>query len=260
MIGTDCKQRRVIVTAGADGIGRAIASAFHSRGALVHVCDISEPALAELARTVPGIVGVHTDVSDEGSMDEFMQRALQELGGLDVLVNNAGISGPTARVEDITYADWRRTLAVNLDGMFLATRRSVPALIASGGGAIINLSSVAGRLGSPTRLPYSASKFGVVGMTQTLAMELGPHGISVNALLPGAVEGPRFDRVMAARAEEIGGSPAEVHAAFLRKISMRTTVMAEEIAEMAVYLACGPGRRISGQSISICGNAETLAP
>ena len=260
MIETNCTGRRVIVTAGADGIGRAIALAFHERGARVQVCDVSEPALAELARTTPGIIGTCTDVSDESGMDGFMQRALDGLGGLDVLINNAGISGPTARVEDISYADWRRTLAVNLDGMFLATRRAAPALIAAGGGAIVNLSSVAGRLGSPMRLPYSATKFGVVGMTQTLAMELGPHGISVNALLPGAVEGPRFDRVMAARAEEIGGSPVEIHAAFLRKVSMRTTVMAEEIAEMAVYLACGPGRRISGQSIGICGNAETLAP
>ena len=260
MINIDCTQRRVVVTAGAAGIGLAIASAFRERGARVHVCDISESALVELARLDTGIVGLHADVSDEGSIDGFMQRALDELGGLDVLVNNAGISGPTARVEDITHDDWRRTLAVNLDGMFLATRRAVPALVASGGGAIINLSSVAGRLGSPMRLPYSTSKFGVIGFTQTLAMELGPRGISVNALLPGAVEGPRFDRVMAARAEEVGKSPAEVHTDFLRKVSMRTTVLAEEIAEMAVYLACGPGRRISGQSISICGNAETLAP
>lgn len=259
MIETDCSGRRVVVTAGAAGIGRAIASAFRGRGALVHVCDVSEPALDELARSGTGIVGHRADVALEPEVDAFMGRALDALGGLDVLVNNAGVAGPTAKVEEITFEDWRRTLAVNLDGMFLPTRRAVPALIAAGGGSIVNLSSIAGRLGIPFRLPYATSKFGVIGLTETLAMELGPHGISVNAILPGAIEGDRFDRVMAARAEKLGETPEGSRAAFLKKTSMRTTVTPQEIAEMAVYLACGAGRRISGQSISICGNVETLA-
>lgn len=258
MADIDCMGKRVVVTAGASGIGFAIASAFRGRGANVHVCDADADALALLARSDAGIIGHHADVSVEVDVDGFMGAALSALGGLDVLVNNAGIAGPTALIENVSFADWKRTLAVNLDGMFLATRRAVPALAKAGGGAIINLSSVAGRLGVPLRSPYSTSKFGVIGLTETLAMELGPQGISVNAILPGAIEGSRFDRVMSARAAEIGGTSQDARTAFLRKTSMRTTVTPEEIAEMAVYLACGPGRRISGQSISVCGNVETL--
>jgi NAD(P)-dependent dehydrogenase (short-subunit alcohol dehydrogenase family) len=254
----ECAGKRVIVTAGAAGIGLAIARAFAAKGARVHVCDLAEAALAALSGSDPGIVGHRADVADEAAMDRFMADAIAALGGLDVLVNNAGMAGPTARIEAIAFADWRRTLSVNLDSMFLATRRAVPALVAAGGGAIVNMASVAGRLGVPLRLPYATSKFGVVGLTETLAMELGPRGISVNAILPGPVEGERLERVLTARAEELGSTVEEARAAFVRKISLRTTVTANEIADMAVYLACGPGRRISGQSISVCGNVETL--
>jgi NAD(P)-dependent dehydrogenase (short-subunit alcohol dehydrogenase family) len=254
----DCQAKRVIVTAGASGIGLAIARAFAAKGARVHVCDVAAAALAALPVSDPGIIGHRANVADEKDMDRFMADAIEALGGVDVLVNNAGMAGPTARIENIAFADWRQTLSVNLDSMFLATRRAVPALVAAGGGAIVNLSSVAGRLGVPLRLPYATSKFGVVGLTETLAMELGPRGISVNAILPGPVEGERLERVLAARAEELGSSVDDARTAFVRKISMRTTVTAEEIADMAVYLACGPGRHISGQSISVCGNVETL--
>jgi NAD(P)-dependent dehydrogenase (short-subunit alcohol dehydrogenase family) len=255
----DATNRRVVVTAGCSGIGKVIAERFASLGARVWVNDVDAGAAARMRQANPGIGVVAADVADEAAMDGFMAEALEALGGLDVLVNNAGVAGPTKRVEEITLDEWRRTLAVNLDGMFLATRRAVPALIEAGGGAIINLSSIAGRLGFPLRSPYSTSKFGVIGFTQTLAMELGPHGISVNALLPGVVDGDRARRVVAAKAEALGVTPEEFEAHLLRHVSMRTKVQPEEIADMAIYLGCGPGRRISGQSISICGNFETFS-
>lgn len=254
MITTDWPAKRVVVTAGADGIGLAIAEAFAERGARVHVCDVSEGALRALSGRDSNIVGHHADVASESDIDRFMNAALDAMGGLDVLVNNAGISGPTAPVEDITLSDWRQTLAVNLDGMLLATRRAVPALEAAGGGAIVNISSIAGRLGASLRLPYCTTKFGVVGLTQSLAVELGPRNISVNAILPGFVEGERINRVIRERAEALDLTVEEMRTKFLKYVSMRTTVTAQEIAEMAVYLASRAGCHISGQSISVCGN------
>lgn len=254
----DATGKRVVVTAGAAGIGRAMARTFAAEGARVWICDIDEAALEQFRAENPGMGAVEADVSDEAGMSAFFDAALADLGGVDALVNNAGIAGPTCRVEDMDFADWRRTMSVNLDSVFLATRLAVPHL-KKNGGAIVNLSSVAGRLGVPLRLPYVTSKFGIVGLTETLAMELGPYGISVNALLPGAVEGARLDRVIDARAKAFGVGFEAERKKFLSRISMRTTVTPQEIADMALYLACGPGKHISGQSISICGNVETFS-
>ena len=247
---------RVIVTAGASGIGRTVAETFLAQGASVHVCDISEPYLADVAQALPGIGTTRADVADEQQVARLFEEATNHLGGLDVLVNNAGIAGPTAAVEEVRLADWEHTLAVNITGQFLCARRAVPLLKQAGSGSIVNMSSVVGRLGLPLRTPYVASKWAVVGFTKTLAMELGPHGIRVNAILPGLVEGERQTRVIEAKAKALGVSYAELEEELLNSVSLRKKVSPEDIANMITFLCSKRGSSISGQAISVCGNVE----
>jgi NAD(P)-dependent dehydrogenase (short-subunit alcohol dehydrogenase family) len=249
---------RVLITAGAAGIGRAIADTFADHGARVWVCDISEAALEACRAERPDYGVVHCDVAEADQIDAFFDQAIAELGGLDVLVNNAGIAGPTAGVEDIDPADWRRTVDINLNSYFYCARRATPLLKAAGDGAMINISSVAGRLGFAQRTPYAATKWAVVGFTQSLAKELGPHGVRVNAILPGIVEGPRIDRVIAARAEVANVSLEDAEATMLGHVSLRRKVSAQDVANMALFLCSPLGRNISGQSLSVCGNVETI--
>lgn len=249
---------RALVTAGASGIGRAIVEALIEAGARVHTCDIDEAALAECAAALPEVGTTLADVASEGDVDRLLVEAEAQLGGLDALVNNAGIAGPTAPIEEIDPADWRRCLEVDLTGQFLCARRAVPLLKAAGGGAIVNISSVAGRLGYAYRTPYAAAKWGVIGLTQSLARELGPHRIRVNAILPGIVAGPRIDRVIDARARQTGMSFAEMERTYLANVSMRTKVTAGDVAAAVVYLCSPLGALVSGQSLGVCGNVETI--
>ena len=189
----------------------------------------------------------------------MVDAAVTCLGGLDVMINNAGITGPTAKVEDISVADWDRTIAVDISGMFYCTRRAVPLLKAAGGGSIINISSIAGRLGFPLRTPYSAAKWAVVGFTKSLAMELGPSNIRVNAIQPGVVEGDRVNRVIRAKADALGVSFEEYREQFVSTISLRRMVSADDVASMAPFLATPAGRNISGQAISVCGDHGMMA-
>jgi NAD(P)-dependent dehydrogenase (short-subunit alcohol dehydrogenase family) len=252
------KGLRVLVTAGASGIGRATAETFQAAGAKVHICDVSTAALEQFKRANPGITQSVADVSDLRQVDQLFADVKQHLGGLDVLVNNAGIAGPTALVEDVKPEDWDRTIAVNINGMFYCTRLAVPMLKTAGGGSIANLSSTAGRLGFPLRSPYAATKWGVVGFTQSIAMELGPHNIRANAILPGVVEGERIDRVMSARAQARGISVEQAKKEAVERVSMRLMVSAQDIANMIVFLASDAGKHVSGQSMPVCGNVETL--
>lgn len=250
--------RKVLVTAGAAGIGLAIARAFAEVGAQVLVCDVDERALAALAGAQPAIAGVVCDVADEAQVERLFGEVERRLGGLDLLVNNAGIAGPTGGVAEIAPADWRRTLDVNITGMFLCTRLAVPLLRKAEEPAIINLSSVAGRLGYAFRSPYAASKWAVVGFTSSLAKELGPEGIRVNALLPGVVRGERIERVFADRARTLGVPVEEVRRSYLEKVSLREMVEPEDMAAMALFLCSPAGRHVHGQALSICGNVETI--
>jgi NAD(P)-dependent dehydrogenase (short-subunit alcohol dehydrogenase family) len=249
---------RVLVTGGASGIGWAMAVALQQEGARVHLCDASPERLAEALSQQPEMSGTVADVASEQQIDLVFDELRQSLGGLDVLVNNAGIAGPTAAVEDIHPDDWSRTLAVNITGQFLCARRAVPLLKAAGGGSIINMSSVAGRLGYPLRTAYAASKWAVIGFTESLAIELGPHDIRVNALLPGIVDGERMRRVIAARADALGLSYDEMESRYLAQVSLRRMVTHADVAAMALFLCSGAARNISGQSLSVCGNVETL--
>ncbi len=245
---------RVIITAGAGGIGRVMADSFAAAGARVHVCDIDPVALADCPHPA-----MQANAGDAADMDRFIDHALTGLGGLDVLVNNAGIAGPTKPVELVEPGELDATLQVGLASQFHCARRAVPALRQAGGGSIINLSSVAGRFGFPLRSPYAAAKWGVIGFTRTLAMELGSDGIRVNALLPGLVEGPRIRRVLRDKALAAGvGDNVQTERA-LASVSLRCFVSQQDIANMALYLASPFGATISGQALSIDGGMEWLS-
>ena len=244
---------RVLVTAGAAGIGKAIAETFLRHGAKVHVCDVDEKALSAI-----GNVGkTRADVASVADVDRLFEDVRKTLGGLDVLVNNAGIAGPTAKVEDIRPEDWDRCISVDLNGMFYCTRKAMPMIKAAGGGSIINLSSIAGRLGFPLRTPYAAAKWAVVGFTQSLAAEAGPDNVSVNCIQPGVVEGERVERVIDAKAKGLGIGNDEMRARLLGSVSMGIMVSAQDVAETALFLAT-TGRHISGQSISVCGGVRYM--
>ncbi|POF30926.1 NAD(P)-dependent dehydrogenase (short-subunit alcohol dehydrogenase family) [Roseibium marinum] len=252
------KGLRVLITAGASGIGEAIARAFAEADAKVLVCDIDANALERLAADVPGILTVVADVSDEAAVTAMLEDARVKLGGLDVLVNNAGISGPTGRIDTLSVEDIRRTLDIDLLGQFLVVRQAAPLLRQSEAGAIINISSVAGRLGYGLRTPYAASKWGIVGFTQSLAKEMGPDGIRVNAILPGIVRGPRIESVIRARAEAEGISYADMEKQYLANVSLRRMVEPEDVAGLSLFLCAPAGANISGQAISVCGNVENI--
>ncbi len=242
----DLTGQRVAITAGANGIGRVMADSFAARGARVFISDIDEAALSSC-----GHASMRADAGSASEMEAFVDAALAHLGGLDVLLNNAGIAGPTARVEDLTPEQVETTLRVDLASMFACARRAIPALRAAGGGAIINLSSAAGRFGFALRAPYSAAKWGVIGFTKSLSIELGPDGIRVNAILPGPVEGPRIRAVLKAKAEAAGITEEAMTERALAMTSLRSFVTQQDIANMALYLASPFGATISGQAISI---------
>lgn len=248
---------RVLVTAGASGIGAAVAEAFVAADARVHVCDIDHEALARQSERLPQMGGSLADVAVESEVDGLFASVRERLGGLDVAVNNAGIAGPTAAIEATDFSDWQRTIDVNLGGQFLVARRAAP-LLRDSGGLLANIASVAGRLGYPFRSAYAASKWGVVGLTESLARELGPDGVRVNAVLPGIVRGERIERVIAARAQTLGISYEEMERQYLERVSLRRMVEPEDVAAAILFLASPGGAHISGQSLSICGNVETL--
>lgn len=249
---------RVLVTAGASGIGRAIVDKLHAARLRVHICDISGDALDTARAALPGLSTSTADVSDEAQVQAMFDDVARSMGGLDVLINNAGIAGPTGVVSELSPADWRRTIDVNLNGAFYCTRLAVNLLRQSKDASIINVSSVAGRLGYGFRTPYAASKWAIVGFTKSLAVELGPEGIRANAILPGIVKGPRIEGVIAARAKTTGVDYATMEKQYLAKVSLRRMVDADDVADMALFL-CSPGARsITGQTISVDGNVESL--
>lgn len=252
------KDLRVLITAAASGIGRAVAGAFLENGTRVHICDINDEQLDACTELLPGAGISKADVSDPAQVDRLFEEAVSYLDGLDVLVNNAGIAGPTAPIEDVSPEEWNRTMAININGQFYCARRAVPLLKKAGGGSIVNMSSSAGLLGYPMRSPYAASKWAVIGLTKTMAMELGEFGIRVNAVCPNAVEGPRMDAVIAAEAKAKGISEKKVYEGLVQGTAMRTFVSTDDVANMILFLCSEAGSKISGQSLSVDGFTETL--
>ena len=255
---------RVLITGGASGIGLVMAQAFIEAGARVHVCDASQQAIDALQKAQESvelnrITATLADVADRAAVERVFVDVQAELGGLDVLVNNAGIAGPTGGVDELDEQEWNNTVDVNLNAQFYFARRAVPLLRqARDGGTIIALSSVAGRLGYAFRTPYAATKWAVVGMTKSLAIELGPSNIRVNAIQPGIVKGPRIERVIAARAKQMNLSYEDMEKQYLAKISLRRMTTPEEVAATTLFLCSPAGSGISGQAISVCGNVEVL--
>lgn len=240
--------RRVLVTAGAAGIGLAIARRFAAEGARVMVTDVDAAALAALPA---GIGAVRADVVDEPAMAALALRIAAEWDGLDVVCANAGIKGPTARVTETALDGWRECMGVNLDGAFLTARHMLPLMGA--GGVILFTSSTAGIYGFPYRAPYAAAKWGVIGLMKTVAMEEGPRGIRANAILPGSVRGPRIDRVFAAEAAQKGMTMQAVRAGYEAGTALRALSEAQDVAEMAFFLASPAARMVSGQAIAVDG-------
>jgi NAD(P)-dependent dehydrogenase (short-subunit alcohol dehydrogenase family) len=249
----------VLVTAGASGIGRVIAETFLSHDCRVHVCDIDQRAIDEFLGANPGASATLADVSDTAAVDGLFHQIQAQYGELHVLVNNAGISGPTALVEDISPAEWELTIAVNLNGQFYCARGAIPLLKQVKNGCIINISSSAGLLGCPMRAPYTASKWAVIGLTKTLAMELGPLGIRVNAICPASVEGARIERVIAQEAKSRGVTKEQVREAYARQTSMRQFISAQDVANMALFLASDLGKNVSGAALRVDGHTESLS-
>ena len=250
---------RVFVSAGAAGIGAAIAEAFVQAQAKVYICDVNAAAVADARSRLPDLHAGIADVSDRAQVDAIIDDARQKLGGLDVLINNAGIAGPTGAVEDLDPAQWESTVSTNLNSQFYFLRKAVPVLKeTSDCASIIAMSSVAGRLGYPFRTPYASTKWAIVGLVKSLAAELGPSNIRVNAILPGVVEGERMSKVIAARADALGISFDAMRDEYLKKISLRRMVTVDDIAAMALFLASPAGGNITGQAISVDGNVEYL--
>lgn len=252
------KGKKVLITAGASGLGLEMAGVFLAAGSDVLICDVSGPSLEAAQRQHPTLRTTFCDVSDEAAVAALFEQVQTQLGGLDVLINNAGIAGPTGYVETLTKEDWDRTLAVNITGQFLCARLAVSLLKQSAAGVMINLSSAAGHLGFAGRSAYSSSKWAVVGFTKSLAIELGRFGIRVNAILPGAVEGQRVDAVISAKAKTLGKPVDEVRADYVGNAALGRMVTARDIANMALFSASGAANSVTGQALVVDGHTQVL--
>jgi NAD(P)-dependent dehydrogenase (short-subunit alcohol dehydrogenase family) len=249
--------RRVLITAGASGIGLTMGRSFAALGDRVRVTDVDPDALAALP---PALHGTRCDAADEGDMETLFARIAADWGGLDLAIANAGTKGPTAAIEDMDLNAWHRCLSVSLDGAMLLARGAARLMKPAGRGVILFISSTSGLYGTPYRAPYVAAKWGVIGLMKTVAMELGPQGIRANAICPGSVNGPRIDRVIAAEAEAKGMTPDAVRAGYASGTALKRLSDAQDVADMAVFLASDAARMVSGQALAVDGMTYNVDP
>ena len=261
MLPISVKNKVVWITASASGIGRATALRFAREGAHLILCDIAQSALAQTRADIEAlglggkVVAQPYDASKSADIKKVFDVAMQTFGRIDVLVNNAGIAGPTKSIIETELEEWDQTFAVNLRGMFYCIKLVAPVMIQNGGGKIVNLSSQAGKRPLPNRSPYCASKSGVIGLTRVAAKELGPYNITVNAVCPGAVSGPRLDHVHSSAAQAQGISMEEYRKQVFESSPLHRPVPPEEIAEMILFLSdAQKSNSITGEDVNInCG-------
>jgi len=253
--------KKIIISAGASGIGWSTAKICLSRGAIVYLCDIDNKSLNKIRKhplNNKKLFSYEFDASDEYEVSNFFQQVNKKTKKIDALINNVGVAGPTGTIEKLSSEDWERTLKINVISHFYFTKLAIPMLKKNKGGSIINISSGAGIMGFPLRSPYAASKWAVIGVTKTLAMELGKFKIRVNAICPGTIKGDRMVRVIKDKAKFLKVSKKLIEKEFVSMASMNCWIYEEDIGKMCSFLISSDGERISGQTIPVDGNATRL--
>ena len=253
--------KKIIISAGASGIGWSTAKICLSRGAIVYLCDIDNKSLNKIRKhplNNKKLFSYEFDASDEYEVSNFFQQVNKKTKKIDALINNVGVAGPTGTIEKLSSEDWERTLKINVISHFYFTKLAIPMLKKNKGGSIINISSGAGIMGFPLRSPYAASKWAVIGVTKTLAMELGKFKIRVNAICPGTIKGDRMVRVIKDKAKFLKISKKLIEKEFVSMASMNCWIYEEDIGKMCSFLISSDGKRISGQTIPVDGNATRL--
>ena len=261
MLGGTLKNKKIIISAGASGIGWAITKVCAEKGASIYLCDVDSKAINKVKKHSlynKRIFVSETDASDETEVIDFFHKIKKKFRNLDALINNVGIAGPTGTIEKLDSSEWENTLHVNVNSHFYFTKQAIPLLKKSKTSSIINISSGAGIIGFPLRSPYAPSKWAVVGMTKTLAMELGKYKIRVNAICPGTIKGNRMKRVIRDKAKFTKVSTKKVESDFVSMASMKTWINEEDIGNMCAYLISDDANNISGQVIAVDGNAERM--
>ena len=253
--------KKIIISAGASGIGWATAKICLSKGAYVYLCDIDNKSLNKIKKhplANKKLFYYECDASDEDDVSNFFSQVNRKTKKVDALINNVGVAGPTGTIEKLSSEDWEKTLKINVISHFYFTKLAIPMLKKNKGGSIINISSGAGIMGFPLRSPYAASKWAVIGLTKTLAMELGKFKIRVNAICPGTIKGDRMIRVIRDKAKFLKVSKKKIEKDFISMASMNCWINEEDIGKMCSYLISGDGEKISGQAIPIDGNATRM--
>lgn len=248
--------QHILIAGAGDSVGRVTAEAFLREGARVHICDINEGAMARTLREASGLTGTVGDVGVSRDVARIVAEAEDAMGHVDALVNFVGIGGPRAPLEEISDEDWQESMQANVTGMFYLMRAIIPGMKARRAGAIVNISSASTRSGLPCRTPYVTSKYAVEGLTRNAARELGPFNIRCNAVLPGAINNMRMQRVIERVAAARGVTPAQHEADVLRYVSMRTKVEPHEIADCVLFLCSSRANHITGQLLEVSGGHE----
>jgi NAD(P)-dependent dehydrogenase (short-subunit alcohol dehydrogenase family) len=252
--------KRAVITGAGGGIGRQTAELFARAGAAVYINDIDADAIDAARADIPGLAGTVTDMSDSSAIEGFFNQAVAHLGGLDILVNNVGSAGPTAGVEDVSLEDWNACMNVNVTSTFLCIKSAVPHLRNAGGGSIVSMSSAAGKFGFPLRSPYASAKWAIVGLTRTIALELGGDNIRCNCIQPGPVEGDRINRVIQAKAAAEGRSDNAVRNETAAMTALRRFIPPTDISALILFLCSEYGASITGQSLSVDSGMEGYGP
>lgn len=254
--------KRVLVTGAGRGMGKVVAEGFIKNGARVHVCDVDQDRLDAFKAEAPSIGTSRTDISDPGAVDRMFETIVKSLGGLDIIMNNTGIGGPRGPTEGVGIEDWNRTMAINVNGAFHVVRGAIPMIKAAGGGSIVINASTSGLMGHPYSVAYAASKFAVVGIARSLAMELGGHGIRVNTICPGPVYSTRQEDRMRNEAKAQGIKVSEAreryYMEFPLSLSLPSVIDPEDIANMVLFICSDAGNKITGQSLQVDGDTQTL--